>query len=69
ARLVVPLEVGIEIDTDLEGDDQTRLTLGLNFRPSEDSVFKLNYLYHWHDDRNNVRALSAGILFSVATYF
>ncbi len=59
----------IDFDTDLEGDDQTRLTLGLNFRPTEDSVFKLNYLYNRHDDRNNVRALGAGILFSVATYF
>ena len=59
----------VDLDTDLEGDDQTRLTLGLNFRPTEDSVFKLNYLYHWHDDRNDVRVLSAGILFSVATYF
>ena len=59
----------IDFDTDLEGDDQTRLTLGLNFRPTENSVFKLNYLYNPHDDRNNVQAFGAGILFSVATYF
>ena len=59
----------VDFDTDLDGDHQTRLTLGLNFRPTEDSVLKLNYLYNWMRDRNNVEARSAGILFSVATYF
>jgi hypothetical protein len=43
--------------------------LGVNFRPSPDSVFKFNYLYNWSRDRNNVEALGAGVLCSVATYF
>lgn len=59
----------VDFDTGLDGDHQTRLTLGLNFRPTEDSVLKFNYLYNWMRDRNNVEARSAGILFSVATYF
>ena len=59
----------VDFDADVVGDHQTRLTLGLNFRPTQDSVFKFNYLYNWMYDRNNVRALSAGLLFSVATYF
>jgi hypothetical protein len=59
----------VDMDTDLTGDHQTRLTLGMNFRPSPDSVFKFNYLYNWSHDRNNVEAQGAGVLCSVATYF
>jgi hypothetical protein len=59
----------VDFDSDLKGDFLRRLTLGLNFRPTQDSVIKLNYLYNWRRDRSNVQALGAGILFSVATYF
>lgn len=59
----------VDMDTELAGDHQTRLTLGVNFRPSPDSVFKVNYLYNWSRDRFNVEALGAGVLCSVATYF
>ncbi|MCH7783650.1 hypothetical protein IID62_11355 [candidate division KSB1 bacterium] len=59
----------VDFDTELPGDTHSRITFGLNFRPTSDSVFKLNYLYNWKRDRNNVETNSAGILFSVATYF
>ena len=59
----------VDFDTDIDGDSQNRLTLGLNFRPTEDTVFKLDYQYNWHRDRVNLEARSAGLLFSVATYF
>ena len=59
----------VDFDTEITGDHQTRLTLGLNFRPSPDSVFKFNYLYNWHRDRNNVEGVGAGVLCSMATYF
>ena len=59
----------VDFDTDLKGDTHTRLTLGLNFRPTADSVLKFNYLYNWTRDRLNVEVPGAGILFSVATYF
>ena len=59
----------VDFDTELDGDAQTRLTLGANFRPTPDSVFKFNYDYNWLRDRFDVDARSAGIKFSVATYF
>ena len=59
----------VDLDTEITGDHHTRLTLGLNFRPSPDSVFKFNYLYNWSRDRNNVEGLGASVLCSMATYF
>ena len=59
----------VDFDRDLEGDVLRRITFGLNFRPTQESVMKLNYFYNWRKDRSNVQALGAGILFSVATYF
>jgi hypothetical protein len=59
----------VDFDTELTGDSHTRLTIGLNFRPTADSVFKLDYLYNWQQNRFNVAAKSVGCLFSVATYF
>ncbi len=59
----------VDFDADITGDHQTRLTLGVNFRSSPDSVFKFNYFYNWGRDRNNVEELGAGVLCSVATYF
>ena len=59
----------VDFDTNVDGDSQNRLTLGLNFRPTEDTVFKLDYQYNWLRDGFNLEARSAGLLFSVATYF
>lgn len=59
----------VDLDSDIAGDHQTRLTLGLNFRPSPESVFKFNYLYDWRRDRQNVEVPAAGLVCSVATYF
>ncbi|MCZ6681320.1 MAG: hypothetical protein O7E52_29235 [Candidatus Poribacteria bacterium] len=59
----------VDFDTDLDGDSHDRLTLGLNFRPTEDTVFKLDYQYNWTRDRFNLEAKSAAFLFSAATYF
>ena len=43
--------------------DEARYTIGVNFRPEEETVFKLDYeLYDVDEDSN-------GILFSVASYF
>ncbi|MDO8547574.1 MAG: hypothetical protein Q7R68_09485 [Nitrospirales bacterium] len=55
-----------------------RLTLGLNFRPIEDTVFKFDYQFNSQLNTNNVstsvtgesvRIDGNGFLFSVATYF
>lgn len=59
----------VDFDTDLQGDDVRKWTLGLNFRPTSESVFKLDYFKNWSHDRFNVLARGAGVLFSVATYF
>ena len=59
----------VDFDTDVDGDSQQRLTLGLNLRPEEDTVFKLDYQYNWLRDAFNIEARSAALLFSVATYF
>ncbi len=70
-----------EADTNTQSDnnrsDLKRLTLGLNFRPIEDTVFKLSYTFN--DEENPADGAGAtvtdnpgrnnGWQFSVATYF
>lgn len=73
-----------DIDTDTDNRTLTatggntgelqRLTLGLNFRPIEDTVFKLDYQFNSQlgtnlSPGNNSRVDGNGFLFSVATYF
>ena len=48
--------------------DVQRLTLGLNFRPVEDTVFKVDYQFNFENGRAN-RINNDGLLLSVATYF
>ncbi len=61
----------VDFDTDIEGDDQERLTLGLNFRPVEDSVFKLDWQFNWERPENiSTRSEPKNrFFFSVASYF
>lgn len=59
----------VDFDTDVDGDSQTRLTLGLNLRPVQDAVFKLDYQRNWSHDVFNNKTKSAALLFSLATYF
>jgi hypothetical protein len=59
----------VDFDTDIPGDGLRRLTFGLNFRPTTDTAFKLNYFRGWGWDRFNNPERSAGLLLSVATYF
>lgn len=51
------------------GDEETALALGLSFRPHPETVFKLNWRYHWRSDLlgNPIRA--AGVQAGFATYF
>lgn len=48
---------------DLGSSDETRYTFGLNFRPEEETVMKLDYEIYDQDDGSN------GLIFSVASYF
>lgn len=58
----------VDFDSDLAGDAQQRIALGVNFRPTSDTMFKLDYHYTWQWSRVNVVENGAGINFSVATY-
>ena len=59
----------VDLDADIAGDAIQRFSLGLNFRPVEDTVFKLDYRTDLHWSRVDVRERSVGVNFSVASYF
>ena len=48
---------------DLDSSDETRYTFGVNFRPEEETVIKLDYEIYDKDDARN------GLILSVASYF
>ena len=59
----------VDYDAGLLGDSMQRMTFGLNFRPTEDAVLKLDYVRGRSRDRFNNLGEEAGVLFSIATYF
>ncbi len=59
----------VDFDADARGDDIVRTTLGLNFRPHADTVFKLDYQRTTETDPFANELDSAALLFSAATYF
>ena len=69
-RLTGIVRVGsVDFDTATKGDSHRRVTLGLNFRPIEDTVFKFDYQINTEYDPLNVSTPGRAFLFSVATYF
>ncbi|MEX0680992.1 MAG: hypothetical protein WD097_06385 [Balneolales bacterium] len=51
-------------------DETNALVPGISFRPTDDTVFRLNYIRRWHKDLlGNPVVKSAGIQFGFATYF
>ncbi len=60
----------VDYDADQSGDSELGLTFGLNFRPVEDAVFKLDYASIWKTPAGRARGDATGrFFFSVATYF
>ncbi|NKB71663.1 MAG: hypothetical protein GKR89_31700 [Candidatus Latescibacteria bacterium] len=59
----------VDFDADIDGDSHRRLTVGINFRPEEEAVFKVDYQRNWHRDAFDNPARGAAFLFSAATYF
>lgn len=59
----------VDFDTNVEGDSIGQLTVGLNFRPTEETAFKLDYVRGRERDRFNNPSETAAVLFSVASYF
>lgn len=41
----------VDYDTDTDGDGESGVTLGLNFRPTEETVFKADYRWAWTSAR------------------
>ncbi len=63
-----------QVDTNTDDDSNPnaidRLTLGLNFRPIEDSVLKIAYTFNRHERENNDPATNRdGWQFNMSTYF
>ena len=72
ARLdYVDWNVGKFNETNTEiGDDLWAITPAISFRPSAQTVFRLNYRYQWQTDiLNNPPARAASWLFGFSTYF
>jgi hypothetical protein len=59
----------VDFDSDRDGDSARQLSVGLNFRPTDDTVLKLDYVRGRSYDAFENRSDHAGVLFSVATYF
>lgn len=51
-------------------DETNTLVPGLSFRPTDDTVFRLNYIRRWHRDLvGNAAIKTSGIQFGFAAYF
>jgi hypothetical protein len=59
----------VDFDVDQDGHTTGQVSLGFNFRPTQDSVVKLDYVRGRDRDEFNNRSDHAFLLFSLATYF
>lgn len=59
----------VDFDTRQVGQSTRQVTAGLNFRPTTDTVLKLDYVRGQSHDRFNIRSDHAFLLASLATYF
>jgi len=59
----------VDFDRDVAGDSVRRLALGLNFRPTPESVLKVAFARGESRDRFDNLARDAAVEFSVASYF
>ena len=59
----------VDFDTDAAGQETRQVSLGLNFRPTQDSVLKFDYVRGRSRNEFNTAADHAFVLFSLATYF
>ena len=63
-------DVNTNLDNPGSEGDVFRITPGLNFRPTEDTVFKFEYQFNFEPNRISSREIgNNGVIFSVATYF
>ena len=59
----------VDFDAGRVGQSTAQVTLGANFRPTQDSVLKLDVVRGRSRDEFNTQADHAFLLFSIATYF
>ncbi|MEN8006617.1 MAG: hypothetical protein ABFS42_06345 [Candidatus Krumholzibacteriota bacterium] len=60
----------VDFDTDHDGDTEQGFTLGANFRPTEETVFKFDYNWTWVTPLDGERGDAENrFFFSFATYF
>jgi len=60
----------VNFDTDHDGDSEDGFTLGANFRPTEETVFKFDYNWTWTTPLAGEKGDAANrFFFSFATYF
>jgi hypothetical protein len=60
---------GVDFDRDLAGDSHRQLTYGIHFRPTQESVLKLDYARGRSRDRFNNPVEGAALKFSMTSYF
>jgi len=58
----------INTNSEIAATAMERLTFGMNFRPVQDTAFKIDYQLNYEDGKNN-RIRNDGLVISVATYF
>ncbi|HWO88371.1 MAG TPA: hypothetical protein VNL98_04395 [Gemmatimonadales bacterium] len=59
----------VDFDADIPGDNIRQVSAVLSFRPTRDTILRLNYVRGVSRDRFNNPSDHAGLQFSVATYF
>ena len=61
----------VDFDSDVDGDKEEGVTLGINFRPTEETVFKLDWNRSWETARGGTEKDNGHdrVFFSFATYF
>lgn len=60
----------VDYDVDRDGDSEDGFTIGLNFRPTEETVFKLDHKWTWTTAVDGERERGDGVFFfSFASYF
>jgi hypothetical protein len=59
----------IDLDTDAVGHHTRQVGAGINFRPTSESVVKMELVRGWSFDQFNNRSDFARLLASFATYF
>jgi hypothetical protein len=59
----------VDFDAERTGQTAAQISVGANFRPTQDSVLKLDYVRGRGRDEFNNLAEHAFVLLSIATYF